>query len=300
MPDYPLIFAITFSGSDAEESRIDFYDVAQALVGFQRTIALTTHLVLNEEVIVQAPALKGAQIVTFPFEEGSWRAKAAVVGTVLTGAYFLGTAPHDTPIGNIVSSAYDYVISETLGFHVDYDKTLLQQYEEHYQEGSAPKLRQDQLDSLTEKCEVAVRNMHRPIVNSGTAINAKISAKIGTKITPMGPLLTADTFEYLDFTRRIDEPLDIVGRVSSYNSNTFKGRIFVPKEGRPIPFELAYETRSDRDVAIVTGSLSANAGRRNRGDIRCVAFASVSRTGRLKSYFIVEIKAADTNLAVRE
>src|SRR3954454_24922820 len=109
MADYPLTFTIAYSGNVADQNQIDFYDIAQALVGFQRTIALTTHLVLNEEIIVQAPSLRGAHILTFPSEEGSWKTTAAVVGSILTSTYFLGTAPHDTPIGNIISSAYDYL-----------------------------------------------------------------------------------------------------------------------------------------------------------------------------------------------
>ena len=111
---------LSFMGDRADESEIEFYDVAQALIGFQRSLALTTHLILNDEIITQAPSLDGAQILALPPEPGSWKITAAIM---LTGAFYtLGTAPKDTPIGNLISSAYDYVISETLGFHVDYDK----------------------------------------------------------------------------------------------------------------------------------------------------------------------------------
>jgi hypothetical protein len=121
--------SLSYSGLLADRSEIDFYDVSQALVGFQRSLALTTHLILNDEIIVQAPSLKGAQILAFPTEQGSWKFAAAII-TAGTIAYQLGTAPRDTPLGHLVSSAYDYVISESLGFHVDYTKTIGQQYEE--------------------------------------------------------------------------------------------------------------------------------------------------------------------------
>ena len=130
MTEYPLAFTLSYSGAMADEQAIEFYDVALALIGFQRSIALTTHLVLNNEVITQAPTLRGANVIALPVEEGSWKIKAAVVGGFLAGAYQLGTAPKDTPIGHLVRSAYDYVISETLGFHLDYNKTLGQQYED--------------------------------------------------------------------------------------------------------------------------------------------------------------------------
>ena len=52
--------SLSYSGLLADRSEIDFYDVSQALVGFQLSLALTTHLILNDEIIVQAPSLKGA------------------------------------------------------------------------------------------------------------------------------------------------------------------------------------------------------------------------------------------------
>jgi hypothetical protein len=99
--------SLSYSGLLADRSEIDFYDVSQALVGFQLSLALTTHLILNDKIIVQAPSLKGAQILAFPTERGSWKFAAAIV-TAGTIAYQLGTAPRDTPLGHLVSSAYDY------------------------------------------------------------------------------------------------------------------------------------------------------------------------------------------------
>lgn len=161
-----LKISLSYDGQAANVSEIDLYDVAQALIGFQRSLALTTHLVLNDEIITQAPSLKGAQIFTRPAEEGSWKITAIIVSAL----YTLGTAQKDTPVGNLISSVYDYVISESLGFHVDYDKTLGQQYEE-YKKSKEPKvepLPQHRLDSLIEKCEFAIKEMHRPIIKSAT------------------------------------------------------------------------------------------------------------------------------------
>jgi hypothetical protein len=111
---------LSYNGEDSDNHQIDLYDVAQALEGFQRSIALTTHLILNGEIITQAPSLKGARVLATPSEEGSWK----ITATVMAGIYALGTAPKDTPIGHIIHSAYDYVVSESLGVHVNYEKTL--------------------------------------------------------------------------------------------------------------------------------------------------------------------------------
>jgi hypothetical protein len=75
-----LELTLAYAGSEADNSEIDLYDVAQALIGFQRSLALTTHLVLNDEIITQAPFLKGARILAAPPEEGSWKITALVMG----------------------------------------------------------------------------------------------------------------------------------------------------------------------------------------------------------------------------
>jgi hypothetical protein len=122
--------SLVFEGKQAANHSIDFYDVAEALAGFQRSVALTSHLVLNGEIITQAPSLLGARIFAEPPEAGSWKAVAVIVGTLATGVYEAGTASKETPLGNMIASLYDYVVKEALGFHVDYSKTLGQQYEE--------------------------------------------------------------------------------------------------------------------------------------------------------------------------
>ena len=104
----------SYSGEDAENHQLDFYDTAQALIGFERSLALTTHLVLNGKIITQAPSLRGAKIFVIPPAAGSWEIVAGIftAGTG-TALYKLATAPRDTPLGHFVSSIYEYVIQRT-------------------------------------------------------------------------------------------------------------------------------------------------------------------------------------------
>lgn len=286
-----LEVTLSYTGNIAEQNEIDLYDVAQALIGFQRSLALTTHLVLNDEIITQAPSLTGAQILALPANDGSWKLTAQVT-LIAAALYHLGTAPKDTVIGNLISSAYDYVISETLGFHVDYNSTLGQQYEEEKKKRSEIlQLPQSRFDSLTEKCEVAIRDMHRPIAKSRTATEAKIIAKVGSAVHDFANPLNFETYEYVAHTDRGSDSFEFVGRVSSYNINTFRGRVYIAQEGRPIPFELGESARDIASITKVTTSLGANAQRRSRegGDITFNAFRNTSRSGRLKGLFITEI-----------
>lgn len=285
-------FTLSYSGGASDDNEIDFYDVAQALIGFQRSLALTTHLVLNDQVITQAPSLKGARIFAIPPEEGSWKITAAV----LVGLYTVGTAPKDSPIGNLIASAYDYVVSETLGFHVDFDKTLGQQYDElqRTRESTIKKLPQTRFDSVIEKCEVAIRDMHRPIVNSETAIKASIITQVGSWSSKVQQDLDRETYEHVAYTREEETPETFVGRISSYNINTYKGRVYLNSEGRPVPFELGDVARGPRSVSLITNSLVSNARDRKsgEGEVSLKAYRRVSTSGKLKGLFVINVNKA--------
>jgi hypothetical protein len=285
-------FELSYSGSDADGGRVNFYDVAEALIGFERSLALTVHLVLNDEIITQAPSLKGAAIYARPPEKGSWTflADVAVVGTVL---YKLGTAPKGTVLGHLVTSAYDYVVSEVLGFHVDFKKTLGQQYAEVREpESDIPRLTQSRLDSLSEKCEGAIKSLHRPISGERTANVARIVSSVHGQRRQVGKPLTLGTYEHIAYTNRSDTPQVLRGRVSSYNSNTFKGRVFVPSFGRPVPFVLSGSARHKGSIKLITASLALNALQGENlevGYLDLECFSLESRSGVIKGLEVTRV-----------
>ncbi|MFA6205807.1 MAG: hypothetical protein WC689_06320 [Methylocystis sp.] len=289
-----IYFHLAYSGRITDAHAIDFYDVSQALIGFQRSLALTVHAVINDEVITQAPSLRGAEIYAYPPAEGSWKTTAIVVAGVFGGIYQLGTAPRDTPLGNLISSAYDYVISECLGFHVDYSTTLGQQIDQMKRNGTLKKLPgQSRLDGVIEKSEKAVQDMHRPIVKSKTAELAKISVGFGAAEQPYDFTLDTNTYEYISYREMDDTSNTYLGRVSSYNINTYKGRIFVEGYQRAVPFELAEQSRGQRAIALITRSLARNAESRRADDaeIRFSALLVHSRSGQVKSFYILSVDA---------
>lgn len=285
-----LGLTISFSGGLANEHRVDLYDISQAMIGFQRSIALTTHLVLNDEIITQAPSLKGATIHALPPIDGSWKMNTIVV---LTGIYSLGTLQNNSPLGHLIFSLYDYVVSESLGVRVDLNKSLGAIYEEAKKKNQElPEIKQHQADSLIEKCSTAIHEIHRPIYKTGTARRADISGVIGSRTLPLQTAFTLETWAYIHETRTSEAPQQFIGRVSSYNSNTYKGRIYVQEFGHPVSFELSKEARSERVVELVTTSLQTNALRRYddaEGVVFFSAFLRTSRTGRLKGLLITRV-----------
>lgn len=284
-----LRFTLSYDGSSSTRHRIDLYDVSQALIGFQRSLALTTHLVLNNQIITQAPSLKRAVIYASPADEGSWKMVALVASTT----FALGTAQSNSPLGHVLFSMYDYVISESLGFHVDYNKALGVQYEEAKREKvQIPVIKESQADSLIEKIHRAVIEMHRPIVISKTANHCDITAATDGVDSPIGGRLTIETFNFINETITTKIPNAFEGRVSSYNTNTFKGRIFVAELGRPVAFELQEGSRSKRVVQDITTSLFHSGLKQwseKGATIYIVAFENSSKSGTLKSLTVSKV-----------
>jgi hypothetical protein len=280
-----ISIALSFNGLDADNHLIQFYDVAQALAGFERSLALTLHAVLNDEVITQAPSLKGAEIFCSPPEDGSWKTVALVVG----GIWAAGQVSHDSVVGHIMYSAYDYVVSESLGVHVDFDKSLGQLYEESRPKNlNLKKLEQSRLDGVVEKCEASIKNMHRPIIKSESAESAKIEFNINGESNCLNTELNKTTFEYINNTVEIEQVFEIVGAVSSYNRNTFKGRFYSLSDNRPIPFELEIGAQNLKSIKIITESLSSSALNRGSkiGFIKMTVRRQESVAGITKKYLV--------------
>ena len=273
-----------FDGNISDNHVLDFYDASRAMVGFQRSLALTTHLVLNGEIIMQAPALKNAEILATTPAPGSWEVVASVIGA----ARVMGTAGRDTPLGHMLYSVYDFVIANTLGFHVDYEKSLYQTYKESLTER---RITPEKLDSLMEKTESSIADMHRPLIASKSATRARLFSFDHSGPKQIGPELSELTYDYVARTIKREETIKHSGLVSSYNINTFKGRIFLPQEGRPIPFELEDSAKKFQQVNLITSSLQSNATERSgeKGSIVVHGRRLESSTGRLKALMVQEV-----------
>jgi hypothetical protein len=282
-------FTMSYEGASADRHRIDLYDVSTALIGFQRSLALTAHLLLNDEIITQAPSLKNAKIFAIPPEAGSWKL-TAVISTAL---YTLGTAQNNSPVGHVLYSLYDYVISESLGVHVDYNKSLGVLYKEAAARKIAvPVVKENQVDALIEKCSNAIIEMHRPIVKSGSASQCIITCGQRNHEAPLRTPLNRETYAYIHETIEDRVPNVYEGRVSSYNTNTFKGRIYIPALGRPVAFELEPNTRSNREVEMIARSLFHSGLKQYQEPgslIYIVASQKTSKGGVLKSLMISKV-----------
>lgn len=280
-------FLLSYEGNLADKNELDFYDAARAMAGFQRSLALTTHLVVNGEIITQAPSLKNARIIVATPRPGSWEVVATIVGVV----WALGNAKKDTPFGHIIYSVYDYVVTQTLGFPVDYNKSLQSSYAEHL---AALDITPANIDSLSEKIESSLADMHRPIVASKSADHADVYA--GDRSSPkirLGREFNQSSYEFIKQSFIEDNMTESDGVVSSYNRNTYAGRMYIFEESRPIGFELVDGAKTRKNIEIITSSLRTGAierGDNKLGAIRMTGFRVVSSTGRIKGVRIHKVE----------
>ncbi|MEO1662837.1 MAG: hypothetical protein AAFR51_17750 [Pseudomonadota bacterium] len=275
---------LKFQGNLADNGEIDFYDLAKALDGFQRSLALTTHLILNGEVITQSPSLKNAKIIVSPPQKGSF----VVLVTILGGIGYLGTRPTDTPLGHLVHSAYDYVMKNAFGVKLDYEKSIGDLLEQRSKEIGRT-LNQGRLDDLTEKCEIAIKDMHRPIVQSETAERANVSRIVSDQPARLVTRLSAQTYDSLRFERRTTIIKQYEGLVSSYNVNTKVGRFYLVAESRTVPFKLSAPLAESDVGALLARSMERLAQRKLEVPIKFGAFENQSRSGRLRSLFVMSV-----------
>lgn len=292
-------FTLKYQGRLASASNsVQLYDIAQALVGFERTISLTTHLLLNGEVLTQSPSAKGFQLYSVPFEQGSFASKAILTlgGGALTVITAAGVAPPNTAFGWLAKSAVEYVVEETLGFEPNFEESLGKQIEKYRARETNTKISKDltigRFDSLIEKIEPGIKSIHRPIVKSGSAETAQIDYRIGSDGGILDGYFSPETFDYVDRTITSEDFDEYCGNISSYNTNTFRGRMYVPSQKRTIPFELSHEMRSLTIINLITNSLRSNGQRRaaslfsNDTDLCFEALRNESVNKRLKSLYV--------------
>lgn len=287
-----LQFTLSFQGNESNKHQMDLYDAALSLIGFQRTLALTTSLMLNGEIITQAPALKNATIMSTPPQQGSWE----IIATIMVGGYYLLTAPKDSILGNLVYSAYDFVIKESLGFHPKLDESLVVQYEEFHKENHRPKriakLNQARLQSLTEKCQNSIKDMHRPIYGKKTALSAEIKySSSNNQPKLVGTRLNIDTYASLIGLKKLNKIETFEGRISSYDVNTQKGKIFLKELCRTIPFELERNALTVTQRGALIDSLMSyqkvGSNINNFGFVKLVGYRFTNMQNDLKKLYII-------------
>ncbi|QGY40230.1 hypothetical protein GM415_08855 [Pseudodesulfovibrio cashew] len=265
-------------GTDATNSYIDLYDLSTALNGFHRSLAITGHYLFNDEIITRAPNAKGVRIITSPPVEGSF----GIVATILGVATIIGLAPRDTPVGHAFGSLYAQIIFKCTGKQLDYSRFLGQDKIDQVE------IETSKLESLAQKVETSVKNIHRPIMTQ--------SALTSNIVVDEQPPITFDS-QTLDLTNKLiidTNPTQFTGRVAGYSANTRSGMIYSWEEKRAIPFEL--ERGIDIDSSVLSKSLglydtvkSKHRKGAKSGFFKFLAKKVTNQAGATRKYYITHI-----------
>lgn len=282
-----LTLEISYEGLSSDIHRIDLYDISRAMMGIHRSLAITTHLLLNKNLISKCTSLKNAEIISLPPEEGSWKMKIVVtLGSVL-GATML--APQNSFLGHLIFSAYDYVLSESVGIHVDYEKSLGKLYlEKKDKKIYIPE--QHILDLVIDKCHNSLVDIHRPIYESKTAKNGELKAFIDNKEIKFSSKFNEETFEYLTEEIFKDDLFSITGKIVSFSATNYSGRISIKEIDRPIPFKLSNTVKTNENFEKIIESLK-NSTLKNSTPINVTFDVKVIQTkkGKIKKYIVEKV-----------
>lgn len=262
------------------------------MAGLERTLALSTHLFLNSEIITQAPSLKGARVLIGVSEPGSWKIPAYIAAGS-SALFAIGSLEANNPIGHAMYSLYDYIVREAVGLPVDYQNSLVETYNQAIAQGAQGFMvpEEPKLAALVEKVESALTDVHRPLINSVSADQAIIGYQASGSHVPAPLILNRETYSHLRYSERDTSSSFVHGKVASYNLNTFKGRFFSLEEGRPIPFNLLDVAKTSAAIKVITSSLRANAIDQSDDTaiIKMSVVAERGKTGRVKNYRVQQV-----------
>ena len=104
--------------------------------------------------------------------------------------------------------------------------------------------------------------------------------------------LDHNSYARMKYRSRSEEIQQVRGNVTVFNPNTFNGRIFVPAEGRNIPFFLTPAGRSPDEFRLIGDSYSKNLLDRTDESalLEFDVLANLTKLGALAKYTIIKVR----------
>jgi len=211
-------FKIRYTGGDADENQIPFYDGSTSINGICQALQITTHAYINDAVISRATALRGAKFYLRPAKSGSFLVEVVA---------FIEQYPASAAIAAPVF--YDFIKlawSKATGL-LDTEpdtssvRRLLDRDEPYF-------------DELAETLEGSLQRAHRPIGEGVRGITLEQARK---------PLLnlTSETKDWVNTADELPQIETLEGNVTRFNSVTRNGRVYLDDLQRIVPFKPAPE-----------------------------------------------------------
>lgn len=215
----PVRLAVRYPFPDEQSGGLSAYDVTKSLHGFCKAINISSHYLVNGNVIFQAPAVRGASLYIKPSREGSYE-QLLDLWIQYKDVIVLGVSTSIT-----AAVVYDFI-------KLTFRRSLGQKHQPETQEVS--KLVSDaqgDLNALSEAMDGPLIEAHRTIEKKQAPL---IDIEAGGETVAV---LDAQSLDYVKTRIVSDRIEEIEVSVSSYNINSRKGRFYAPTLEQTIPFD---------------------------------------------------------------
>lgn len=256
---------ITFKTPKEDGDQLEFYDGADSLFGYAKSLRIVTHYLCTGDVKFQAPAAKAPYVAIRPSRRGSFIQDVIIM--VGPQGLALGTATL-TLSAPLVRRFIVHMFRRTGGVSDDPKSSELKDVID---------AKGGELEALSEAIDGPMIGAHRTVQSRNIPSSLGHDGKAHFT-------MTEGTLSYLRTRIKVEEEEEIKGVVASYNLNSQYGRIFDPEEARTIPFQIDKENRIE-DTSPLTWSLD----QRNRGlggEIGLTVKRFVTQLGTTKKYFL--------------
>lgn len=191
------------------------YYGADALSGFAEALAITTHAIVNNNVVTQTPAVKGFKLDFKEAHEGSYVQK---INLEFTDAEAIRVINYLRPKGFI--ELLTFHLASPLGLNPRIESDAAKRWH---------RTSMDDSEKLLDRLGGPLKKIHHPVYGQGYKV-----VLYKNRTTMLG--FNENTFDYLTGST-VSERVEVVeAAVSRFNARTFTGRIIEEEDADSISF----------------------------------------------------------------
>jgi len=218
---FEIPLKLKYDVPDSKEGRINLYSGPKSIFGFGKVIQLSTHLILNDEVINRSTAVRNAEFYLLPSKKGSYIQELNIIVLNYPAESLVVSTIAINVLSNHISDAIKWLISSAAGItdsaYVPLEPRLGSKLEPHF-------------DDLQVVMDGAILEAHKTVERSGGSVVLS-DANHQELVT-----FNQDTLDYIKETKVSKDHEVIKGHVTRYNVLTGNGRLLDDETGDVIPF----------------------------------------------------------------
>jgi hypothetical protein len=230
---FEIPLTIKYDTPTDRSGRIDLYSGPKSIFGFAKVIQLSTHLILNQEVISRSTRAKSADFYMLPSREGSFIQEIIIIVQNYPAESISSTIAVNV-LSNHISDALKWLIKSAVGAINEEYKPLEQRLGSDLE---------PYFDDLQVVLDGPIREAHNFVERLGGTV-ALLDANGNEMVT-----FNDDTLDYIKDEHLSDQFEKITGHVTRYNVLTGNGRLKDYRNGNVIPFRPERSFKNHLDLS---------------------------------------------------